>query len=501
MVMSLFLRAKRALGTREGLLFLALVVGAIVIRLPLMRFTGYYGDLSTYLRWGDIVNQHFTAIYTSTTSVTNIGGGQGGGNFGGGNFGGNGNGGFPGRGGGGGNFGGFMSGAINYPPGTPYLFGAIVYLYTRFLEPSFHTSLTTLVQTVGAGPFIAKVPILLADIAALIFFYVQARKRHSERFALVVAASYALSPALLYNGVIWGQTDGFVSFPLIIAIFALVSESYILGGVSLALAIVIKPQPIIFVPLIAIFLYRWADRRGFVKFSVAGLVTVLIFLIPVLVPHFQLGDMIKNIQSESYNDTSLLTSNAFNFWWLMGYSQDALGTSVLGVKASLVGEILFLGVTVLCCAQIWRRREPITLFLAMAVQIYGFFMFMGGQHERYLFLFIPLILASIILVRREEAQPLIALYILGTALCFLNMFVGVGGGNFGGGQAIPFVNSEGLKSFLSAGFTSFSMLIALGNLITFGYMVYIFLSKRFAPLPQPAAEEAPVADAALALQQ
>ena len=73
-----------------------------------MTFHGYYADLSTYIRWGEQINQHFTDIYTTvSTASTNSGGfpgGRPGGGFpGGGNAGfpGGGNGGFPGRGGGG----------------------------------------------------------------------------------------------------------------------------------------------------------------------------------------------------------------------------------------------------------------------------------------------------------------------------------------------------------------------------------------------------------------
>src|SRR5262245_17832220 len=97
------LRIKQFLCTREGILFLALLLGAIAIRIPLMQFQGYYADLSTYIRWGELVNQHFTSIYTTTLATTaRNGSGFGGGGFpgGGGGFPGGGNGG-PGGGNGG----------------------------------------------------------------------------------------------------------------------------------------------------------------------------------------------------------------------------------------------------------------------------------------------------------------------------------------------------------------------------------------------------------------
>ena len=215
-----------------------------------MAFRGYYGDLAQYVSWGNLVNKDLGSIYTAIYSTASANGGLGGrgGGFGGGGFGG-------------------ISGYINYPPGTPYLFGAMVFLYNHLLLPSNHTALDALIGQNGLGPFFAKVPLLLADVAAVALLYWQARKRHSERFALLVAASWAFSPALLYNGAIWGQTDGFVALPILIALFALVSERYAVAGASLALAVLIKPQPVIFVPLVLLYLWRWAKREQFLRAS------------------------------------------------------------------------------------------------------------------------------------------------------------------------------------------------------------------------------------------
>jgi Gpi18-like mannosyltransferase len=449
------------LRTREGALVAALLVGAAALRLPLMTFHGYYADLATYIRWGDIANHGLSTLYSPSTSVT--GGG-------------------PGRPGG---FGAFPVMAINYPPGTPYLFGAIVYLYNHLLLPVYQTSLNALVQQDGPGPFIAKVPLLLADLAMIFLLYWQARKRHSMRFALVVAASFALSPALLYNGVIWGQTDGFVALPLLVALFAVIEERYILGGVSLALAVLIKPQPVVFVPLFLLYIWRWAGREQFVRFTAAGLVTSLVVALPVLIPNFQLPDMIHNMQVASYNDRLILSSDAFNFWWLIGRGKEAIGSTFLGVRSGLVGEALFSVVLLLCGALIWRRRDPALFALALAVALFGFFMFVAGQHERYLFLFIPLALASVILARRDQMVEFIALYLAGTALCFLNMLVGVGGGYFAGGQIIPFVSLPALSAYIAANFTPLSETLAFLHLIAFLYALSVMLSQWVGP-PAPA---------------
>ena len=55
-------RLVQRLRTREGALVAALLAVAALIRLPLMTFHGYYGDLATYIRWGERANQGLATL-------------------------------------------------------------------------------------------------------------------------------------------------------------------------------------------------------------------------------------------------------------------------------------------------------------------------------------------------------------------------------------------------------------------------------------------------------
>jgi Glycosyltransferase family 87 len=474
------MRINKYLLSRDGYILIAMVLVAILIRLPVMSFRGYYADLSLYINWGTAANQHLSSMYTTLSTTRNAG-----------------NGGFSGGGFIGGFGGGF--GAINYPPGMPYVFGAVVYLYNHFLTQLNHVSLESIIRSNGIGPFVAKIPLLLADVALIIFLFVKARERHSRKFTSLAIASLAFSPALLYNGVVWGQTDVLASLPVIVAIFAIISEQYIIGGVSIALAVLLKPQPVIFLPLVLVYMYRWTNTRKLTKFCIAGLITGLLLLLPILVPHFQLMDMFKNMQAESYNDNSSLTSYAFNFWWLMGYQNQTIGSTFMGIKSGIVGDLLFGLVTLVCCIQIWRHREPVYLFFGMAIEIFGFFMFMGGQHERYLFMFIPLALASIIVVKRKGANHLTALYVIGTGLCFLNMCMTVSSGMAGAnGQIIPFLSLQSLSDYFSTNLDSLGQSIAFFHLVAFLYALSVYLNHNFEPLEQLEPADSPIAQAEIA---
>lgn len=161
---------------------------------------------------------------------------------------------------------------------------------------------------------------------------------------------------------------------------------------------------------------------------------------------------------------------------MAGYGHQTLGSTLFGLSGGFIGDILFGGVTLLVGVQIWRHREPITLVFGMAVQIFGFFLFMGGQHERYLFMFIPVILACIVLAPRRESQHLVALYVLGTTLCLLNMVIGVGGGSFASSQMIPYLSLQPLSDFLTASFDTLGMLLAFALCGVFVYALVIYLN-------------------------
>src|SRR5437588_1803325 len=71
-------RLAQRLRTREGVLVAALLIAAAALRLPLMTFRGYYRDLATYVRWGDLANQGLATLYSSSTAGGGFPGGPGG---------------------------------------------------------------------------------------------------------------------------------------------------------------------------------------------------------------------------------------------------------------------------------------------------------------------------------------------------------------------------------------------------------------------------------------
>lgn len=109
------------------------------------------------------------------------------------------------------------------------------------------------------------------------------------RVATIVAAfatgAYMLNPAILFDSAVWGQTDAFVAFFLLMGTAGVVRESASLLWVGALLAFLTKQTGGLFVPVIISFGFaRLGNRR-----MVQGLPVAIIIVFLVLSPAFLAG--------------------------------------------------------------------------------------------------------------------------------------------------------------------------------------------------------------------
>jgi hypothetical protein len=160
----------------------------------------------------------------------------------------------------------------------------------------------------------------------------------------------------------------------------------------------------------------------------------------------------------------------------------SMGSSLFGVNIGLLADALFVGVTLIIGVKVWRHRHPAYLCFGLAMEAIGFFMFMGGQLERYLFPFIPLMLATLICSEWKASDRLKILYVTGAALCLLNMMATVGAYLAGFSPMIPYVTFPPLYRFVAVYFGYLSYAVAGYVVATFGYALWVYLAGGFAPL-------------------
>ena len=151
-------------------------------------------------------------------------------------------------------FGGFYSpdSFCDYMPG---------YIYVLWIVGLLRTLLG---QTGGSdlAVLIVKLPNIAADLIACAMLWRFAKKKISVRGAWLITALYAFNPAVVLDSAGWGQSDGLLSMLLIAALIFAADKKWVKCLAVYALAVLAKPQALLFAPLgVLVLLVELARSR------------------------------------------------------------------------------------------------------------------------------------------------------------------------------------------------------------------------------------------------
>lgn len=275
-----------------------------------------------------------------------------------------------------------------YPPGSLYLLWFSGWIGS-LIEPS-----------ADGFRVIVETPPLIADLLIGLTLYFAAWRDGRGLRAMVVMMLFALNPALIFDTVIWGQSDSIVALPILAAVLLILAGrnrlANMLGWSAAAIAILAKPQAI----TIAVPLGLWTLLdAGIVEcgWSAAAFVgTIALGILPYQIGHS--WDWIINVYQDLGTRFSDASVGAFNFMGLIGGMGTPDTDKVLGVSYRSLGLSLTGAVYVISSYLVWRARSAQSAMLAIFVALFGFFMFAPRIHERYLYyplvLLIPIALES-----------------------------------------------------------------------------------------------------------
>jgi dolichyl-phosphate-mannose-protein mannosyltransferase len=380
-------RPGRWLRSRERGYLAALLVVALAVRLPLTPYHGFFFDVQFYINWGRLAGAHFFDFYSYGASIVP------------------------------------PHSYPNYPPLAVYTYALICAVYP-WVAHVLHVPLSYDFHASPLLDALIKIPPVLADLGLTALLYAVARRVTSPGWALVAAASYAFAPVVLFDGALWGQTDGVAALGLVAALALALRRDPLASvgsGVVLALAILFKPQPVFFVPLLLVYLWRWSGwrdaARALAGLAGAGALLSLPYLLP---PRPQILVFIANVQAvgKALPYTSM---GAFNLWWLAGLDQHNPAVPAVGaLSTSQAGWALFMLPFALALVGVWRDASPARLFASAGLVALAFFDLTTTQHERYLFPAVPLFLVAALYGRRY-----LPFYVITSATAFLNMLLTV----------------------------------------------------------------------------
>lgn len=269
----------------------------------------------------------------------------------------------------------------DYPPGYMYVLWVIGMLQ----------SVLGLDYTSTAYTLLVKLPAIICDIAAIWFVYRLTEKKLSATAALCCSLVYALNPAVIINSAAWAQVDSVFTLFVVMFIYCAVNKRLLASCLLFSVGALIKPQTIIFTPILLIYIYELifmsSDKRAAVKKLTVSIFASIALVFVLVLPFTQGFDFMPIINQYistlgSYNYASV---NAFNVFALFGGIWRDASQPFLFIPYS-VWTYIFVAAILAVCVYVYKKQKGETsLFLLAAFIITAMFTFAAKMHERYVF--------------------------------------------------------------------------------------------------------------------
>jgi Gpi18-like mannosyltransferase len=239
-----------------------------------------------------------------------------------------------------------------------------------------------------------------------------------------------------YNTIIWGQVDAIGATLIFASLYAAWRRSLLWSGLLLVLAVNMKLQAVIFLPLwVLLLLDDFIIRKSWRHLLAIAGITIAVQAL-LLLPFSMAGiDGVKPLWNILRNASRMfpqLSMNAYNLWYWVALQPTEVGDAAMpvrGLSYKAIGLLLFMVLSLLACIPLlkvlwgrWRmdntKYTPISRILIWltAAQIGLLFFFCNTQmHERYVHPALIFITAYALYTRRWAA------YLLCSVAYLLNM--------------------------------------------------------------------------------
>jgi Gpi18-like mannosyltransferase len=289
----------------------------------------------------------------------------------------------------------------DYPPGYIYMLWLIgklrLMLGIDFDAPVFLVLL--------------KLPAILADIATAGLLFRLGCRSWSAKNSLALAALYAFNPAVILDSAVWGQVDSVLMLPILVGVMLL--ETAPAGaGAACAVALLIKPQALIFAPFPILWFGSRLLRRerhaaaDLLVFSGTAIAIFCLAILPFAV-HESPGWIITKY-GNTLASYPYATLNAFNLFALTGGNLVPVGQRFLLFSYGAWGDIFIVLIVLFTAMVMLRGKEPSRLWYAPLFLSASVFVMTAKMHERYLFPALALGLGFHIITRDRLALLLFA---------------------------------------------------------------------------------------------
>ena len=343
---------------KPQLALMIILLGAFVFRVALsIVFYGHSTDINCFMAWGNMVLGGTSNFYTSGAFA-------------------------------------------DYPPGYMYICGALSWL-CRILGIPYGSDGMAL---------LFKMPATFADmVSAYLLYRIAKEQKLGEKGALLIAGAYAFAAPLLFVSGAWGQIDSVLALLIVLVIWLLQRDQRILAGAIYGVAILIKPQALMFGPILAVayILQIWDDQERWLWRIVETVLAVMAALVALALLSLpfqgtQPWDWLIRKYIETAGSYDYASIEAFNFASLIGGNWKPSSMLVLGLipyKSFGMGMIIL---SVLFSSVLYyfgRKRSKGALYLSGALVVLLVFAFGHYMHERYMLPALMLLLMAYLYYR------------------------------------------------------------------------------------------------------
>ena len=282
---------------------------------------------------------------------------------------------------------------LDYPPS---------YLYVLFIIGK----IAGFLGLTGGEPLyilLLKMPSILADLITAYLLYRLAKKKLPGIWPILVSIIYVFNPAVIINSTIWGQVDSFLVMFFALGLFLMESRKPELAGLPLAIAVLIKPQGLIILPIILFELLKRKDWKILLKTAAYGIGTAIVIILPFAI--VEGPAWIFSLYLSTADGYKYVSLNAFNFFSLIGANLKPDSETFLFFSYKVWGALFIMATIIYSVILHWKGKGAHLKYVNALVIFMGVFMLSTRMHERYLFP--ALFFLAVILILKKDKWSLV----------------------------------------------------------------------------------------------
>lgn len=281
----------------------------------------------------------------------------------------------------------------DYPPGYMYVLYVIGAIKALF-NPS-------------SANVLIKTPAIICSLLTGCLLYRLSRKKFSAKTSAVLSALYLLNPAVIVNGSLWGQVDSVYTLTILAMVYLIAQKKLILSYFVFAISIFIKPQALIFTPVLLLGII---ENLFLTDFSAKKVVKNLLYgigaiaMIVVLALPFGISNVVEQYVKTVSEQYPYFTVNAFNLWGALGKNWDKLTSA-----GTVLGYVFIVAITLYSAYVFLKCKSKSKYYFTAAMLSFMTYMLSVKMHDRYAFPVMVFLIAAFIESKNFKTYLLYAL--------------------------------------------------------------------------------------------